>query len=245
MQEENTTHFSKKHLIVFLLALPSIFFGILLFGLYGIHLINVLIVLLMTITAVLAGGFLWRWHVNQLSQHHNCYKQQNGIVFNELMGYTTELEKLLIMVTPKIIEQVFAAKELTELEISVLLRQFSAMLAELQEIIDFANNLSTNQSIQHIDNLKHNAEKIRIDIDVVLEALQFQDRVSQILTQVQDNLDELRKPVEKTHFQGFERNSGTIQVEELLDGIQKKYDAVNQVSKRLLPEQPTEELTFF
>lgn len=244
MKKANITLFS-KHSVVFLLAMPSIFLGVVLFGLYGLSLVNALIVLLMTAMVMGCGFSLWQWHIDQLVQLHDRDQEKGGQVFNELLGYTTELEKLLMMVPPKIIEQVFAARELTELEISVLLRRFSAMLEELQQIIDFANNLSANQSIPNIDGLKHNAEKIRVEIDVVLEALQFQDRVSQILTQVQDNLDDLRKPAEKVHFQGVERHSNIIQVEELLNGIQSKYDAVNQVSKRLLTEQTTEELTFF
>lgn len=239
MQKAGNT---KQHTINFLaslLVLPSVLFGAVLFFLHGISLVNALIVLIMLGLSVGCGFFLWRWHIDQLSHYKSVE------TFNELMGYTTELEKLLIMVTPKIIEQVFAARELTELEISVLLRRFSAMLEELEQIIDFANKASVNQSKLNIDDLKNNAEKIRVEIDIVLEALQFQDRVSQILTQAQDNLADLKKPAEQTHFQGCERNSNLIQVEELLVAIQKKYESVNQVSKRLLAENPAEELTYF
>ncbi|MDO9161535.1 MAG: hypothetical protein Q8N35_10025 [Methylococcaceae bacterium] len=239
MQKISSTPHHNMNSLASLLVLPSIFFGAVLFFLHGISLINALIVLVMLGLSVGCGLFLWRWHINQLSQYKSVE------TFNELMGYTTELEKLLIMVTPKITEQVFAARELTELEISVLLHRFSAMLGELQQIIDFANNAAVNQSMLTIEDIKNNAEKIRAEIDVVLEALQFQDRVSQILTQAQDNLADLRKPAEKIHFQGYERNSNMIQVEELLAGIQKKYESVNQVSKRLLAENPTEELTYF
>jgi len=244
MQKANAT-LHAKNFVALLLALPSILIGGLIFWLHGVSLVTVLIILLMLGISVGCGLFLWRWHVDQLSQQNKICQQQHGDVFNELMSYTTELEKLLIMVTPKITEQVFAARELTELEISVLLHRFSAMLGELQQIIDFANNAAVNQSMLNIEVIKNNAEKIRAEIDVVLEALQFQDRVSQILTQAQDNLADLRKPAEKIHFQGYQRNSNMIQVEELLAGIQKKYESVNQVSKRLLTENPTEELTYF
>jgi methyl-accepting chemotaxis protein len=161
------------------------------------------------------------------------------------MAYATELEGLLLKVSPKVCEQILAARELTEQEISILIRRFSAMLDELEQIIDFVNQASKLQVPNSVESLKNNAEKIRGEIDVVLEALQFQDRVSQILTQVEDNLTQLTKTVVNIQSQGSERSENMINVEEMLSKIQSNYESVNQLPKRALTENAADELTFF
>jgi hypothetical protein len=204
-----------------------------------------LISLVVLIISFGCGFFLWQIHLDELNRDIGGYKYQDEDTLNSLMGYTQELEKLLLMVTPKIFEQVLAARELTEQETSILLNRFSAMLDGLQQIIDFANRASQGQLFNSVEDIKNNAEKIRLEIDVVLESLQFQDRVSQILTQVENNLAKLKNTVENTQLQDGRRNVNIIKVEEFLSNIQKNYESVNQPSKRSMAGNSIDELTFF
>ncbi len=220
MQEARNTTYS-KYMFALIPTFPSIFFGFYMIWQQGVSSSIISIASLMILFSLISGFFLWLWHVDQLDQRNTYYQQNNRTALNKIMAYTTELERLLLMVTPKVFEQVLAARELTEQEISILIRRFSAMLDELQPIIDFANQASKQQIPNSVESLRSNAEKIRGEIDVVLEALQFQDRVSQILTQVEDNLGNLRKTVEKIQSQGSERNKNMIKVEEMLSKIRK------------------------
>ena len=244
MQEARCTSTS-KYVFILMPTFPIIFFGAYLIWQQGVSSSMVSIALLMILFSFISGFFLWLWHVDQLDQRTNYFQQKNRAAFNKLTGYTTELEKLLLMVTPKVFEQVLSARELSEQEISILIRRFSAMLDDLQQIFDFANQASKQQALNNVESLRSNAEKIRGEIDVVLEALQFQDRVSQILTQVEDNLVNLKKTVEKIQSQGSDRNSNMIKVEEILSKIRSNYESVNQMPPRLLADNTADELTFF
>ncbi|MFU8788185.1 MAG: hypothetical protein ACNA7G_04095, partial [Methylobacter sp.] len=74
-------------------------------------------------------------------------------------------------------------------------------------------------------------------------AFQFQDRVSQILTQVENNLLNLQETIEKIQQQGSERNGNMLQVDEAVEHIEENYKSV---SSRPSPEQDdSEDLTFF
>jgi vacuolar-type H+-ATPase subunit I/STV1 len=203
------------------------------------------IVFLVMLFGCISGYFLWLWHVDQIDQQNGMFQKKNRAALSQLMSYTTELERLLIMVTPKVFDQVLAARELTEQEISILIRRFSAMLDELQQIIDFANQAQIRQSSNSIASLRSNAEKIRGEIDVVLEALQFQDRVSQILSQVESNLTNLKKTVEKIQSTGSDRNQNLIKVEAMLAKIESNYESVNHLPIRSVSENAVDELTFF
>jgi hypothetical protein len=244
MLEPRKTNYG-KYMFILVPTFPSIFFGVYLAWLQGISSSMLSIVFLVMLFGCISGYFLWLWHVDQIDQQNGMFQKKNRAALSQLMSYTTELERLLIMVTPKVFDQVLAARELTEQEISILIRRFSAMLDELQQIIDFANQAQIRQSSNSIASLRSNAEKIRGEIDVVLEALQFQDRVSQILSQVESNLTNLKKTVEKIQSTGSDRNQNLIKVEAMLAKIESNYESVNHLPIRSVSENAVDELTFF
>ena len=244
MQQTGKTN-DGKYLFLLAPTLPSIFFGAYLTWLQGISSSTLSVVFFVMLFSVISGFFLWLWHADQIDQQNSLFQKKNRAALSQLMAYTTELERLLIMVTPKIFEQVLAARELTEQEISILIRRFSAMLDELQQIIDFADQATVTKSSNSIASLRNNAEKIRGEIDVVIEALQFQDRVSQILSQVEINLANLKKTVEKIQSNGSDRNQSLIKVEAMLSKIESNYESVNHLPNRSVSENVVDELTFF
>jgi len=94
-----------------------------------------------------------------------------------------------------------------------------------------------------VEALRSNAEQIRGEINNVLVALQFQDRVSQILTQVESNLLNLQKTIQKIQQQGSNRDGNMIQVEEAVEHIEENYKLVSSPSNRAADSSA--DLTFF
>lgn len=94
-----------------------------------------------------------------------------------------------------------------------------------------------------VEALRNNAEQIRGEINNVLVALQFQDRVSQILTQVENNLLNLQKTIEKIQQQGSDRHGNMLQVDEAVEHIEENYKAVSSPPNR--DADSSDELTFF
>jgi len=94
-----------------------------------------------------------------------------------------------------------------------------------------------------VDALRNNAEQIRGEINNVLVALQFQDRVSQILTQVENNLLNLQKTIEKIQQQGSKRDGNMLQVDEAVEHIEENYKAVSSPTNR--GTDSSDDLTFF
>ena len=91
--------------------------------------------------------------------------------------------------------------------------------------------------------LRNNAEQIRGEINNVLVALQFQDRVSQILTQVENNLLNLQKTIEKIQQQGSNRDGNMLQVDEAVEHIEENYKSVSSRPDR--GPDSSDDLTFF
>ncbi len=94
-----------------------------------------------------------------------------------------------------------------------------------------------------VDALRNNAEQIRGEINNVLVALQFQDRVSQILTQVENNLLNLQKTIEKIQQQGSKRDGNMLQVDEAVEHIEENYKSVSSRPDR--GPDSSDDLTFF
>lgn len=214
----------------FLLALaptvPCLFFGLVFVLQYDATPANVSLVFLMLLACVVNGYFIWIGHSDQLENQGNQYQKKYAEAISMLTSYTDELERLVLMVEPKINEQVAAAKLLTEQEIASLIRRFTEMQADLKMAAEMtsAHTESTEQDPEaHSNDL---AVKLRQDIDTILEGLQFQDRVSQILALVQENLSALRETVEKIQQQGDERHRSMIKPQEFIEGIQARYDTV-------------------
>lgn len=111
-----------------------------------------------------------------------------------------------------------------------------------------------NQTLSHLtlalthyrDNaeaLRNNAGQIRGEINNVLVALQFQDRVSQILTQVENNLLNLQKTIEKIQQQGSNRDGNMLQVDKAVEHIEENYKSVSAPPDHA-PDS-SDDLTFF
>lgn len=237
----NGSHF----LFALVPILPSLFFGLILIWQRGLSLTNVSFVFLMILFSGVSGYFIWIWHTDKLASQGNYYQKKYSEGLNMLMSYTTELERLLLMIEPKIAEQVTDAKELTEQEISILVRRFSDMHKDLKHIFEFANQAADEQESEHLIQLKSSVDKVRNEIESVLEALQFQDRVSQILTLVQDNMAALRETIEKIQGQGSERHKIMLNAEEMLTQIQIQYESVKHRNSRNASQKPTDDFTLF
>lgn len=95
----------------------------------------------------------------------------------------------------------------------------------------------------NVDALRTNAEQICAEINNVLVALQFQDRVSQILTQVENNLLNLQQTIETIQQQGSHRDGSMLQVDAAVEHIKENYKSVNSRTER--DADGSDDLTFF
>lgn len=95
----------------------------------------------------------------------------------------------------------------------------------------------------NVDALRKNAEQIRTEINNVLVGLQFQDRVSQILIQVENNLLNLQKIIETIQQQGSERDGAMLQVDAAVEHIEENYKSVGSLPER--EPDGSDDLTFF
>ena len=71
--------------------------------------------------------------------------------------------------------------------------------------------------------LRGSSEQIRDEIFSVLTAFQFQDRVSQMLSHVEKNLNSLNQTVERNQQYGKERHADMINVDKTLAGMELNY----------------------
>ncbi|WP_027150230.1 methyl-accepting chemotaxis protein [Methylobacter tundripaludum] len=371
-------------------ALPVILSGIIMVWQSGATLYGVVISLLLVLCGIGSGLFLWYRHVNQLTQINSRWEQDEIGKIDTVATYTTELERLLLTISPILSQHVMVSREHTEQEIISLTSRFADMVGELQLIVDSADNtldgqhyhldnvittsrellqpvlevlkqahkadhdvlgelqklsghmsglnaMSTEihnlteridrlalsaaneaslaggfevvesdarkladdflhidqrlgnrvndmiaavtaalkiaenaaqvddstlfqaeanieQALSHLslalahyrDNagtLRNNAEQIRGEINNVLVALQFQDRVSQILMQVENNLLNLQKTIEKIQEQGSNRDGNMLRVDEAVEHIEENYKSVS--SRPDHAPDSSDELTFF
>ena len=117
----------------------------------------------------------------------------------------------------------------------------SQLEANIDRILSHLN-LASNHYHDNVKALRNNAEQIRGEINEVLIALQFQDRVSQILTQVENNLLNLQKTIETIQQQGTNRDGNMLQVDAAVEHIEENYKSVN--SQHHMPHD-SDDLTFF
>lgn len=243
MQIQTSTD-SKMYLFVLLPALPSFLGGLILLQQLPAHFSTVSMLLLMVVCSLIAGHYLWQLHARALLQRQHAPPPSHEDL-DQLMSYTMRLEKLLLTAEPKILEQVVAARTLTEKEIAILLRSFSNIREELTLISDFDSKTLDNSEHVIVDSFRNSLQKIRSEIDVILTSLQFQDRVSQILVIVQDNLATLRAALEFIQQQGSERDQNMLQVEELLTKIEVQYETVKHYALPVAAENSADELILF
>ncbi len=295
---EHQNVYDSKLLYCLLAALPVMLGGIIVIWQYGATLPVVEGSLLLTCCGVGSGLFLWQHHLQALEQLNARWVQDESSKINAVAAYTTELERLLLTISPILSQQVMVSREHTEQEIISLSSRFSVMVSELQQIVDSTDTtidrqnfhldgvldtsrnllqpvLETLRHIQqlepngvadsyllqaeaninqtlsylslalshyryNVDALRTNAEQICAEINNVLVALQFQDRVSQILTQVENNLLNLQKTIETIQQQGSHRDGSMLQVDAAIEHIEENYKSVNSQTER-----ESDDLTFF
>jgi hypothetical protein len=226
-------------------TLPALFFGLILAWQQGFSLTSVSFAFLMVLFSVVSCYFIWVWHTDHLEKQGKYYQKKYSEGLNMLMSYTAELERLLLMVEPKITEQVTDAKELTEQEISVLVRRFSDMHKDIKKILESADQMADGQEAETLDQLRESVGKVRNEIESVLEALQFQDRVSQILSLVQGNMATLKTTIENIQEQGSERHKKMLNTEEIISDIQAQYESVKHRNTRSTANKPADDFTLF
>ncbi len=232
-------------LFAFMPVFPSVFFGLILVSQQGVSSSSVSFAFLMVLFSLVGSYFILVWHTDQLEKLDSYHKKKYLEGLNMLKSYTVELERLVLMVEPKLAEQIVAAKDLTEQEVSTLIRRFSTINEELKHIFEFADLPVDGEESEELKNLKSSVGKIRKEIDVVLETLQFQDRVSQILALVQTNLATLRENLEHIQQQGQDRHKKMLNVEDIVSHMQTQYETVKQRNNRPTTKQPADDLTFF
>lgn len=283
-------------------ALPVILAGVIVSWQDGATLYTGLFNLLLALCGIGIGLFLWHRHANELAQTNSRWVQDESSKIDAVAAYTTELERLLLTISPILSQHVMVSREHTEQEITSLAGRFASMVSELQQIVDSTDNTLGGPQNYHLDSvintshdllqpvlellrrirqvenndiddsillqaeaninqtlsllslalthyrgnveaLRNNAEQIRGEINNVLVALQFQDRVSQILTQVESNLLNMQKTIEKIQQQGSNRDGNMLQVDEAVEHIEKNYKSVNAPSIRV--SDNSDDLTFF
>jgi methyl-accepting chemotaxis protein len=95
----------------------------------------------------------------------------------------------------------------------------------------------------HVDEVKYSTEQIRTDIDSMLVTLQFQDRISQILTQVERNLLNLHQTIEDIQQQGDDRDGKMLKVDAAVAHIENNYKSVH--SRIDCAPNDEDDITFF
>ena len=232
-------------LFVLLPILPSVFFGFILVWQQDFSLTSESFAFLMILFSVVSSYFIWVWHTDHIEKLDNFHRKKYKEGLHMLTSYTAELERLLLTVEPKLAEQILAAKELTEQETALLIKRFSTINAELKQIFDLTLQTEAGQELENIDALKNSAIALRKEIDSVLEALQFQDRVSQILALARSNLGLLKETLEQIQQQGSERHKKMLNVEDISRHFDTQYEKVKHRGKRQATRQGPDETTFF
>lgn len=101
------------------------------------------------------------------------------------------------------------------------------------------------------DRLRASSEHIHHEICAVLVAFQFQDRVSQMLAQVENNLACLDETLQLTRNQGDKRHADMINIEQTLQQMKLDYSMpeqhANHIADVAVRDHPSQddELTFF
>ncbi len=117
------------------------------------------------------------------------------------------------------------------------------VLARLQETMDLLS--------QEADSLRSTSEGISGEISEVLVALQFQDRLSQLLGHVSSSLERMEKLLREVHgHAGNDRHQDMLKVDELLQQMLQEYSTQEEVERHQGKEvtaqaDTSSELTFF
>lgn len=162
-QRQNNS--DSKFLYGLLSALPVILGGVIVTWQVGATLTVVLVSLLLVLCGIGTGLFLWHSHVNALAQMNS----RESSKIDAVATYTTELERLLLTISPILSQHVMTSREHTEQEITSLTTRFSGMVNELQQIVDSADNTLGGQHF-HLDSVINTSRDL---LHPVLESLKL------------------------------------------------------------------------
>ena len=138
-----------------------------------------------------------------------------------------------------------AVEKSTEIEteaVQLSNHEIQTVLNNLQEVFAELQRFSANQG--------NSAMAIKYDIDESLVKFQFQDRVSQIMQHVSENIEQLPRYIELSHRGGINALK-PLDVDALLSALRTQYtmDSERYTHHRQgnnhAPEQPPQEITFF
>ncbi|PPD35764.1 MAG: hypothetical protein CTY19_01595 [Methylomonas sp.] len=105
------------------------------------------------------------------------------------------------------------------------IRDAEASIKSALSDLQYALNMFKNDA----EMLRTNSSSIRDEIFSVLTAFQFQDRVSQMLAHVENNLQSLQATVENSRQSGNERHANMLNVDKTLTGMELNYTMPEEV----------------
>lgn len=137
-----------------------------------------------------------------------------------------------------------AVEKSTEIETEAVYssnNEIQTVLTNLQEVFDELQHYSAN--------LGKSTLAIKHDIDESLVKFQFQDRVSQIMQHVAENIEELPRHIALSHRDGLKALK-PLDIDQMLNALSSHYtmDSERHIHQRqgsYAPEQPPTEITFF
>ncbi|WP_333875273.1 methyl-accepting chemotaxis protein [Methylobacter sp.] len=197
---------NNKFLYGSLPTLPVILGAIIITWQQGVTFYNVFAGLLLVFCGVMSGLFLWHRHVNELTQINSSWLLDETSKIDAVATYTTELERLLLTVSPIISQQVMVSREHTEQEIISLTNRFAGMINGLQQIVDSTDDTLSGQQHYHLDSVINNSRDL---LQPVLESLR---QIQQIEHNTMDELKELSSRISGLNAITAEVNSLTAQI---------------------------------
>lgn len=193
---------------------------------------------------ILTNGCLLWFFISKRTHGPGNISQQQKDSFNNLMAYTLELEKLILLTEPKIDEQLLDVNSQIEQVVASLITKISGIHYEIGTLLESLHHSSDNQKTTGQFNNAEIIEKINDEIIEIIESLQFQDRVSQILMLVLTNMDALKNTLTNAQQQGSKREIHMLNIEEMLQRIDMGYETVKHHPAALDPQASTKQVTF-
>lgn len=175
-----------------------------------------------------------------------------AVVADEVRTLSTRSGETGARITQRI-EQVNQALENTLHTATQFAEQETAILGDVETTIgEVLNNFESagTQIVTSSKLLETESSQVRRDVEDVLVALQFQDRVNQILSHVVDDVDKLAAAVtEHKAAMATQQAVPHLNVKQWLDDVQKSYTSLEQVAVHKgenAQEQPADSsITFF
>lgn len=193
-------------------------------------------VFLMTLFSTVSGFFVWTWHTEQLEKlkNHHLKKFKEGL--NSLTLYSTELERLLLTAETKLTDQVKAAKDLSQQDVTQLLKKLTDFKEKLQMAIEPAPPAETGKAPKPIgmDEINKHFDGLRVEFDSIIHSLQFESKANHILTLVLTNLATIRETVEEVQQLDAQRKKKTLNVDGIMTTFQTQFESLKK-DKRTTP----------